>query len=93
MGKRTYEHPGFEYDQVEVVTTIPLTANHFENLGWETISVIPPAGMNKSFSLLVKRVKPNPYDPIKNVDEFEKWQEWDTTYGGPWTHRKRTTDG
>lgn len=88
MSKPRYEHPGFEYDQVEVVTTIPLTANHWEAAGWDTVSVVSPHG-TEGYSLLIRRVKVNPYNMLENADEFEKWSEWDTKYGGPWTHRRR----
>lgn len=86
--------PFYEYLEAEVVTAIGKSANQWQRQGWETIAVIPPAGMSKSFSLLLKRAVPqNPFD---REDSWHNWIIWETenhpdtnpydhkTQRGPW---------
>lgn len=78
----TKKHPGYEYLEVEVVEAIALTANHWADQGYETVSVIPPVGLARlGYSLLLKRVRQNPYDQLGDREEFRQWDEWEKTYG------------
>lgn len=86
MAKRVYEHPGFDYIEVTVVKNIAQCANNWTENGWDTISVIPPTIAEKQCSLLLKRIKMNPYNLLENAEEFDKWHTWNNRYGGPADH-------
>lgn len=95
MAERKYEHPGFEYMEVSVITGIAKSANEWSKDGWETIAVVsplPPPWTNPMFTLLLKRVKRNPYNLLANPEEFKKWEEWESRYGGPGDHGWRSSD-
>jgi hypothetical protein len=78
----TKKHPGYEYLEVEVENSIAETANLWAGTGYETISVISPVGLARlGYSLLLKRVKQNPYDQLGDPEEFRQWDEWEKTYG------------
>lgn len=92
--QKTYEFPGFEYKWVNISlipygsmqepaqgATIEEAANYWAGRGWRTVSVIPAKGPGYSDTLLVERIKQNPYMP-GNGESFSKWTEWDDRYGG-----------
>lgn len=101
---KQYEHPGYEYKNVNITLTpyealkdhtfpsIEEAANYWAGEGWRTVSVIPPQRSGHAFMLLIERVKANPYYDTRmlNAEEWEKWENWDQRFGGPFTHRERS---
>jgi len=66
----------YRYKEVHVQDTIATEAQNWSNQGWETAGIIPPAGLDLGFRLLVKQEIPrNPYD---RVDSWNNWLAWET---------------
>ena len=76
------EHPGYDYTEVQVEKSISETALSWGDHGWETVSVIPPVGLGRiGYSLLLKRVKRNPYNQVGGPEEYRQWEAWEKRFG------------